>query len=139
MTEMSSSTASLGVDHSSLQASSDGAEATQPAAQQTPETISPERPVDATQSISPSVRPGGASSPLPVSPPVLASLLAAVLLLIGSVIRVHSFSHSPTDDRSVLALLRRRKASVNGSAILLTGPSDAGKTAILSGVRSWIP
>jgi hypothetical protein len=54
----------------------------------------------------------------------------------SSHVRIHAFRalHAHADPHAVYSFARKRSSS-RGTAILLLGPSDAGKTAILSSVR----
>ena len=71
--------------------------------------------------------------PSSLSVPVLGTLSLAVLFILGFIsgyICVFNLIKLTV----VFTLARKRKSSTKGSAIVLIGPSDAGKTAIYSAV-----
>lgn len=64
----------------------------------------------------------------------LLSLAIALFLFIGLFLRVHLIPHEANSDLAIS--YTRGKSKSRGNALLLVGPPDSGKTAILSNVSS---
>lgn len=62
----------------------------------------------------------------------LLSLAVALFLLVGAFLRVYLVSREADSD--IVISFTRRKSKSRGDALLLAGPPDSGKTAILSNV-----
>ena len=73
---------------------------------------------------------------IPLSASVLGSFAAAVLFTLGLCLKSLEYIRVDHCSIIVIVLARRRKSSVNGTSVLLTGPTDAGKTSIFTAVST---